>query len=126
MALGHKKSASNGIVWVGLGSLFGVIIDFLYQTNAIPGHNTPLPGCSALKVGDAFQIGGLSAGNVIASFFNNFTFSSLFAGMILGNMAPKLLTIMGKPRYLIYDLGAGGAIKPTLRQPGTVASLARK
>src|SRR5690349_25084433 len=110
-----KKSASNGIVWVGLGSLFGVIVDFLYQTNAVPGHNVPLQGCSALTIGDAMQIGALSGGNVIASFFNNFTFSSLFAGMILGNMAPKLLAVTGKPRYLIYDIGSNGTISPVLR-----------
>lgn len=111
------KAASNGIVWVGLGSLFGVIVDFLYQSNAVPGSNTPLPGCDALKVGDAMQIAALSGANVLASFMNNFTFSSITSGMILGNMAPKLLAMMGKPRYLIYDLNAKtGAVAPVLRK----------
>lgn len=110
-----KKSASNGIVWVGLGSLFGIIVDFLYQTNAVPGHNTPLQGCNALTMGDAVQIGAMSGANVISAFANNFTFSALTAGMILGNMAPKIMAIMGKPRYLIYDLSNTGAINPVLR-----------
>lgn len=110
------KAASNGIVWVGLGSLFGVLVDFLYQSNAVAGHNTPLQGCQALTVGDAMQIGALSGANVIASFMNNFTFSSITSGMILGNLAPKLLAMTGKPRYLIYNLGQGGTVSPVLRQ----------
>ena len=114
------KSPHNGIVWVGLGSLFGLIVDFLYQTNAVAGHNTPLQGCNALTMGDALQIGGISAANVVAAFANNFTFSALTSGMILGNLTPKLMTMMGKPRYIIYDLGQGGTVKPILRQPTTV------
>lgn len=119
--MGSGKKGTNGIVWVGLGSLFGLIIDFLYQTNAIAGHNTKLQGCNALTVGDAFQIGGISAANVAAAFVNNFTFSALTSGMILGNLTPKLMAMMGKSRYIIYDLEAGGTIKPVLRQPGTAA-----
>ena len=110
------KAASNGIVWVGLGSLFGVIIDFLYQSNAVPGSNVPLQGCNALTVGDAMQIGALSGANVLSAFTNNFTFSALTSGMIIGNLTPKLMTMMGKPRYIIYDLGQGGAVKPILRK----------
>ena len=110
------KAASNGIVWVGLGSLFGVIVDFLYQSNAVAGHNTPLPGCNALSVGDAAQIGALSGANVLASFMNNFTFSSITSGMILGNIAPKIMAMMGKPRYFIYDLSSTGSVNPVLRQ----------
>jgi hypothetical protein len=115
-----KKSASNGIVWVGLGSLFGVIVDFLYQSNAVPGSNTPLQGCNALTVGDAMQIGAISGANVLAAFTNNFTFSALTSGMILGNIAPKLMAMMGKPRYFIYDISSTGSINPILRQQGAV------
>ena len=110
------KSPHNGIVWVGLGSLFGLIVDFLYQTNAVAGHNTPLQGCNALTMGDALQIGGISVANLVSAFTNNFTFSALTSGMIIGNLTPKLMTMMGKPRYIIYDLGQGGAVKPILRK----------
>lgn len=120
-----KKSATNGIVWVGLGSLFGVIVDFLYQSNAIPGSNTPMQGCNALTVGDAMQLGAISGANVLAAFSNNFTFSALTSGMILGNIAPKVMAMMGKPRYFIYDLGEGGTVKPILR-PQTTTTTAQK
>ena len=115
-----KKSASNGLVWAGLGGLFGIIVDFLYQTNAIPGHNTPLQGCNALTVGDAAQIGIISGANLFSTFINNFTFSALTSGMIVGNLAPKIMAITGKPRYLIYDLSNTGSINPVLRQQATV------
>lgn len=111
------KAASNGLVWAGLGGLFGIIVDFLYQSNAIPGHNVSLPGCNALKVGDAAQIGVISGANLLATFVNNFTFSALTSGMIVGNLAPKIMAMMGKPRYLIYDLESSGEIKPILRNP---------
>lgn len=111
------KSATNGLVWAGLGGLLGIIADFLYQTNAIPGHNVPLEGCNALKVGDAAQIGIISGANLLSVFVNNFTFSALTSGMIVGNLAPKIMAMTGKPRYLIYDLGDGGAVKPILRNP---------
>lgn len=119
------KAASNGIVWVGLGSLFGVIIDFLYQSNAVPGSNVPLQGCNALTVGDAMQIGALSGANVLSAFTNNFTFSAITSGMILGNIAPKIMAMMGKPRYFIYDLGQGGSINPILRQQQAAAPKTR-
>jgi hypothetical protein len=121
-----KKSASNGIVWVGLGSLFGVIVDFLYQSNAVPGSNTPLQGCNALTVGDAMQIGALSGANVLSAFTNNFTFSALTSGMILGNIAPKIMAMMGKPRYFIYDLSSTGSINPILRQQPKAPAVVKK
>lgn len=120
------KSGTNGIVWVGLGSLFGVIVDFLYQSNAVPGSNTPMQGCSALSVGDALQIGAISGANLLAAFSNNFTFSALTSGMIVGNLAPKVMAMMGKPRYFIYDMGQGGAIKPILRPQTAPAAVPAK
>lgn len=120
-----SKSASNGIIWVGLGSLFGVIVDFLYQSNAVPGSNTPMQGCSALSVGDAMQIGAMSGANILAAFSNNFTFSALTSGMILGNIAPKVMAMMGKPRYFIYDISSTGAINPILR-PQTAPAAVKK
>jgi hypothetical protein len=115
-----KKSASNGIVWAGIGGLLGIVADFLYQSNAIPGHNTPLQGCNALSVGDAAQIGVISGANIISAFMNNFTFSAFTSGMMLGNLAPKIMAITGKPRYFIYDISNTGSINPILRQQGAV------
>jgi hypothetical protein len=43
--------------------------------------------------------------------------------MILGNIAPKIMAMMGKPRYFIYDLSSSGSINPVLRPQGAAPAV---
>lgn len=120
--MGKGKTAHNGALYLGLGAFLGLVADFVYQSQGIVGYNQKLPVCPALTTGDVMQLGGLAFINAGATFANHFTLSAITAGMMLGNVAPKLMSVIGKPRYIIYDYNpatsgltpAGGGLKGVL------------
>ena len=115
---GGRKSGSGIAFPFIVGLILGFVGDMFYGSLGLPGYKHPTPQCSALMIGDLYQIGGFAGLGLAASLLQSTTASTFAWGGMIGTLVPKMLAANGISRYGLFDFDpSSGVITPKFRSP---------
>lgn len=119
ISFGTGGTTGSTFVPMIVGYFAGFIVDALYNALGLIGYNEKVDDCKNISKGDLYQIGGFMGLTMLSFFMKNWSVAAFAFGVSAGSLTPKVATIYGLPRYLLFNIDTGtGSISPLFRDKG--------
>lgn len=113
ISFGTGGTTGSTVVPMIVGYFAGFIVDALYNALGLFGYNEKVNNCSNISKGDLYQIGGFMGLTMLSFFMKNWSIASFAFGVSAGSLTPKVATIYGLPRYLLFNIDTNtGSLSP--------------
>lgn len=115
--MGHRGKKNHGMgemTLIGVGTLVGIVSDFMWQSLGLPGRTNAIQGCPALNEGDVTQFAAAAFLTVIGFMTGSKSLPAFTFGIATGLLIPKVfMPYLKLPRYVFFDYNSTtGAISP--------------
>lgn len=113
ISFGTGGTTGSTFVPMIVGYFAGFVVDALYNMLGLFGYNEKINNCSNISKGDLYQIGGFMGLTMLSFFMKNWSVAAFAFGVSAGSLTPKVATIYGIPRYLLFNIDTNtGSLSP--------------